>query len=48
MLKAKVDAGASAAITQFFFDNEVFFRFLDRVRAAGIDDSDHPWHHPDP
>jgi methylenetetrahydrofolate reductase (NADPH) len=37
MLKAKVDAGASAAITQFFFDNEVFFRFLDRVRAAGID-----------
>jgi methylenetetrahydrofolate reductase (NADPH) len=37
MLKAKVDAGASAAITQFFFDNEVYFRFLDRVRAAGID-----------
>ena len=37
MLKAKVDAGASAAITQFFFDNEVFFRFLDRVRAVGID-----------
>ena len=36
MLKAKVDAGASAAITQFFFDNEVFFRYLDRVRAAGI------------
>jgi methylenetetrahydrofolate reductase (NADPH) len=37
MLKAKVDAGADAAITQFFFDNEVFFRYLDRVRAAGID-----------
>jgi methylenetetrahydrofolate reductase (NADPH) len=36
MLKAKVDAGADAAITQFFFDNEVFFRFKDRVRAAGI------------
>ena len=36
MLKAKVDVGASAAITQFFFDNEVFFRYLDRVRAAGI------------
>jgi len=36
MLKAKIDAGASTAITQFFFDNEVYFRFLDRVRAAGI------------
>jgi methylenetetrahydrofolate reductase (NADPH) len=37
MLKAKIDAGANTAITQFFFDNEVFFRYLDRVRAAGID-----------
>jgi methylenetetrahydrofolate reductase (NADPH) len=37
MLKAKIDAGASTAITQFFFDNEVYFRFLDRVRKAGID-----------
>jgi methylenetetrahydrofolate reductase (NADPH) len=37
MLKAKIDAGASTAITQFFFDNEVYFRFLDRVRGAGID-----------
>jgi methylenetetrahydrofolate reductase (NADPH) len=36
MLKAKVDAGATTAITQFFFDNEVYFRYLDRVRAAGI------------
>jgi methylenetetrahydrofolate reductase (NADPH) len=36
MLWAKVDAGATRAITQFFFDNEVFFRFLDRVRARGI------------
>jgi methylenetetrahydrofolate reductase (NADPH) len=36
MLKAKIDAGASSAITQFFFVNEVYFRFLDRVRAAGI------------
>ncbi len=35
-LKAKIDAGATSAITQFFFDNEVYFRFLDRVRAAGI------------
>ncbi len=37
MLKAKVDAGASRAITQFFFDNELYFRYLDRVRARGID-----------
>jgi methylenetetrahydrofolate reductase (NADPH) len=36
MLKAKIDAGASSAITQFFFGNEAFFRYLDRVRAAGI------------
>jgi methylenetetrahydrofolate reductase (NADPH) len=36
-LKAKVDAGATRAITQFFFDNEFYFRYLDRVRARGID-----------
>jgi methylenetetrahydrofolate reductase (NADPH) len=36
MLKAKIDAGASTAISQFFFDNEVYFRYLDRVRGAGI------------
>jgi len=37
MLKAKVDAGATRAMTQFFFDNSVYFRYLDRVRAAGIE-----------
>jgi methylenetetrahydrofolate reductase (NADPH) len=37
MLKAKVDAGATRAITQFFFENSLYFRHLDRVRAAGID-----------
>ena len=35
-LKRKIDAGATQAISQFFFDVDVFFRFLDRVRAAGI------------
>jgi methylenetetrahydrofolate reductase (NADPH) len=36
MLKRKVDAGADRAITQFFFDNELFERYLERVRRAGI------------
>ncbi|BCM85399.1 methylenetetrahydrofolate reductase [NAD(P)H] [Methylobacterium indicum] len=36
-LKAKVDCGADRAITQFFFDNDLFFRYLDRVQARGID-----------
>jgi methylenetetrahydrofolate reductase (NADPH) len=35
-LAAKVDAGASRAITQFFFDNSHYWRYLDRVRARGI------------
>ncbi|KAB2848711.1 MAG: methylenetetrahydrofolate reductase [NAD(P)H] [Hyphomicrobiaceae bacterium] len=35
-LKAKVEAGASRAITQFFFDNSHYYRFLDRVRGRGI------------
>jgi methylenetetrahydrofolate reductase (NADPH) len=36
-LKAKVECGADRAITQFFFDNDHYFRYLDRVRARGID-----------
>lgn len=36
MLKAKLDAGADRAITQFFFDNSSYFRYLERIRARGI------------
>jgi methylenetetrahydrofolate reductase (NADPH) len=36
-LKRKVDAGANRATTQFFFDPQCFFRYLDKVAAAGID-----------
>jgi methylenetetrahydrofolate reductase (NADPH) len=36
VLKAKIDAGATRAITQFFFDLDGFLRFMDRVRKAGV------------
>jgi len=36
VLKAKIDAGATRAITQFFFDIDGFLRFVDQVRKAGV------------
>jgi methylenetetrahydrofolate reductase (NADPH) len=36
VLKAKIDAGATRAITQFFFDVDGFLRFADQVRKAGV------------
>lgn len=36
-LKRKVDAGATQAITQYFFNSEDFLRFRDRIDVAGID-----------
>jgi methylenetetrahydrofolate reductase (NADPH) len=36
LLKRKIDAGATRAITQFFYDNAVYLRYLEAVRKAGV------------
>ena len=36
-LKEKVEAGATSLITQMFFDNTYFYRFMDKVRSLGIE-----------
>lgn len=36
VLKAKIDAGATRAITDFFFDTDAFLRFMDQVRKSGV------------
>ena len=35
--RRKVDAGARFLVTQFFFDNDVYFSYVDRLREAGVD-----------
>ena len=41
-LKAKLDVGANAAVTQYFFNVESYFYFMDRCAAAGITQPIHP------
>ena len=46
MLKAKVDAGATRAITQFFFENSLYLRYLDRVQRSRHQHPDRAGHSP--
>ena len=44
----KVKAGADSAITQFFFNADAYFHFVDEVRKIGVDGADRARHHADP
>ena len=45
--KAKVDAGADGAITQYFYNADAYFRFVDDVRRLGVRGADRAGHHAD-
>ena len=47
-LKRKVDAGADQVLTQYFFDNALFYRFRDAAVSAGIDIPIIPEFYPSP
>ena len=44
-LKLKVDNGAKYVVCQYCYDEDVFFAYVDKCRAAGIGGSHHPRHH---
>ena len=45
--KRKVDAGADSAITQYFYNPDAYWHFVDACRGAGVERADRPRHHAD-